>query len=137
MANAHTFTIRWPVDDSEIEIRIELAYWERLLKHLPTDFRNLETVCEVLRNPNRIFRDLNRPLSDSSNRVCVAGKPQLWYVGKRGSSVPFPRTLVYVVFLSERNSVFEFRSEKADRKDPLSPIGWETRFGRVIWKRNS
>ncbi len=132
------FKIKWPVDDSEIEIRIEPAYYKRLQIYMPNDYLNLFTVFEVLQNPNRIFSGLCRRHSDSSKKLCVVGKPQHWYIGTKSSSnVPFPQELVYLVFLSERNSIFEFRAERSDTEDPLSPIGWEERFVELIWKKNS
>lgn len=106
--------------------------------HQPNDYINLATVHEVLNNPNRIFAGLNRPESDSSKMLCVVGKPKNWYVGKDGDiTAPFPRNLVYLVFLNERNSIFEFRAEHADTEDPLSPEGWRDRFVERIWKRPS
>ncbi|MGR3302020.1 MAG: hypothetical protein ACUZ8I_05890 [Candidatus Scalindua sp.] len=138
MVNAYIINIEWPVDGKKIQIRIESKYYERLLIYLPNDFLNLSTVHEVLNNPNRIFSGLNRPHSDSSNMLCFVGKPKYWYVGTSKSvSVPFPSNLVYLVFLNERNSIFEFRAEKADTEDPLSPIGWKDRFGERTWKKNS
>lgn len=135
MANAHTFKIRWPVDGSEIEIRVELKYYDFLHKYRPTHFKNLFTAYEVLHNPKRIFSGLKRPHSNSSNKLCVVGKPKSWYVKESG--VPFPFEFVYLVFLNERRSLYEFRAEKADIEDPLSPEGWKTRFGKLIWKKNS
>ena len=135
MANAHTFKIRWPIDDNEIEIRIELAYWERLLKYFPTRFRNIETALGVLHNPNRIFSGLNRPLRDSSNMLCFVGKPRYWFVGTSGSNVPFPTNLVYLVFLNERRSIFEFGAEFSDAEDPLNPENWRDRFGELLWQK--
>lgn len=129
--------IKWPIGGKETIIRVEPAYYERLLKYLPNDYLNLSTVYEVLNNPNRIFSGLNRPHSDSSNMLCVAGRPQHWYIGKKSSSkVPFPPELVYLVFLSARKSVYEFRAEQADAEDSLCPVNWKNRFGKVIWKRN-
>ena len=137
LANAHTFKIRWPLDDSEIEIRIEPNYWEWLVKHWPHSFRNLQTAYEVLRNPNRIFSGLNRPFSNSSNMLCFAGKPKYWFVGESNSNVPFPPGFVYLVFLNERKSLYEFRPEKADIEDSLSPEDFKNRFGELIWKKPS
>ncbi len=101
-------------------------------------FLNLSTVYEVTNNPNRIFSGLNRLYSDSSDRFCIVGKPKSWFVGESKSiEVPFPINLVYLVFLSERYSIFEFGAEKADKEDSLSPEGWRNRYGELIWKKTS
>jgi hypothetical protein len=137
MANAHTFIIKWPVDGSKREIRVEPKYYEYLLKYLPTDFLNLFTAYEVVNNPNRIFSGLKRLYSDSSRKLCIAGKPHNWYIGKNEeTAAPFPQNLVYLVFLNERNSIFEFRAEEADTEDPLSPKDWKDRFAKLLWKKN-
>lgn len=129
------FNIKWPVDGKDVEMRIEPDYYERLLKYLPTNFLNLSTVHKVINNPNRIFSGLNRFYSDSSNRFCIVGKPESWFVGKSKSvEVPFPTNLV---FLSERYSIFEFGAEKADKEDSLNPEGWRNRYGELIWKKTS
>ncbi|MFQ5962768.1 MAG: hypothetical protein ACE5KZ_00610 [Candidatus Scalinduaceae bacterium] len=137
MVNAYSCKIKWPVDGKEIVIRIEPAYFDFLKIYWPNDFINLYTVHEVLIKPNRIFSGLNRPYSDSSNKLCVVGKPLYWYIGNTNNKVPFPSGFVYVVFLNERYSVYEFGAEKADTDDSLSPIGWRDRFGELIWKKNS
>lgn len=132
------FKIKWPVGNSEIEIRIEPKDYNYFKLYRPNDFLNLSTAHEVLNNPNRIFSGLNRPHSNSSNKLCVVGKPKYWYIGVNISDTAlFPHNLVYLVFLNERNSIFEFRAEEADIEDTLSPIGWKDRFGELIWKKNS
>lgn len=138
MTNAFSFKIKWPVDKSEKEIRVEPDYYKFLNIYRPNKFLNLATVHEVLNYPNRIFAGLNRPHSDSSRKLCVVGKPHNWYIGKDDNSVSsFPTNYVYVVFLSERFSIFEFRAEQADLEDPLSPVGWRDRFGELLWKIHS
>lgn len=138
LTNARTFKVKWPIDGTEKIIRVEFEYYDFLNISRPNRFLNLFTVYEVLNNPNRIFAGLKRPFSDSSKRLCVVGKPRYWYVGKENSSeVPFPSELVYLVFLSERNSVFEFGAEDADQEDPLSPVNYETRYGEILWKKTS
>lgn len=136
MANTYSFRITWPINGKEVEIRIEPNYYKHLLIYCPNDFTNLFTVYEVLKNPNRIFSDLKRPCSDSSNKLCVVGKPRHWYVGVNNASALFPPGFVYLVFLNERKSIFEFGAEPSDTEDPLNPVDWENRFGELIWKKN-
>ncbi len=138
MVNAYIFNIKWPLDDKEVEIRIEPKTYHFLKIYRPNDFLNLSTVYEVLNNPNRIFAGLKRQHSNSNNKLCVVGKPKNWYIGGNDSSItPFPPNLVYLVFLNERNSIFEFRAEKADTEDALSPEDWKNRFSKRIWKKDS
>ena len=138
MSNARIFPIKWPIDDSDVNIRIEEKYYRRLLIHQPNDFLNLATVHEVLHNPNRIFAGLNRPVIDSSKWMCVVGKPKNWFIGTDGKiTAPFPRNLVYLIFLSERYSLIGFYADRADKEDPLSPEGWRDRFAERLWKTPS
>lgn len=75
--------------------------------------------------------------------LCVVGKPKKWFIGKskkgkfKSVIAPFPSNLVYLVFLSERMSIFEYGAELTDIEDPLSPTGWKNRFVERIWKKNS
>jgi hypothetical protein len=140
LTNAHSFKIKWPIDNTEIVIRVEFSTWNFLYKCRPNEFLKLFTVHEVLNNPNRIFSGLNRLYSDTSNHLCVVGKPQSWrrYTKKNEIViVPFLPNHVFLVFLDERRSVSEFRAEEADREDPLSPENWENRYGELLWKKNS
>ncbi|MCP4987905.1 MAG: hypothetical protein GY928_18190 [Colwellia sp.] len=138
MTNAHSFQIKWPVDKTEIVIRVEYKVWDFLFKYRPNEFLKLFTVEEVLKNPNRIFSGLNRQYSDTSQHLCVVGKPQSWRRYNRNNEieiVPFPPNLVFLVFLNKRKSVSEFRAEEADREDQLSPENWENRYGEILWKK--
>lgn len=137
LTNAHSFKIKWPIDNTEIVIRVEFKTWDFLQKYRPNEFLKLFTVREVLNNPNRIFSGLNRLYSDTSDHLCFVGKPHSWrrHIGKSEVVVPFPSNLVFLVFLNERKSISEFRAEEADREDPLSPENWENRYGELLWKK--
>ncbi len=138
MPNARIIPIKWPIDDSDLNIRIEEKYYRRLLIHQPNDFLNLATVHEVLHHPNRIFAGLNRPVIDSSKWRCVVGKPRNWFMGTDGKiAVPFPLNKVFLVFLNDRYSLTGFYAYSADSEDPLSPEGWRDRFAERIWKTPS
>ena len=136
MIKINSFKIAYPVTGQEIEIRVEPATYERLLKYKPTDFANLITCYYVLNSPKRIFANLQRPCRDTSDYLCFVGKPQEWYVGNR-NKVPFPENLVYAVFLNDRYSIIEFGAEEISYNDKYSPENWEDRFGDLIWTRNS
>jgi hypothetical protein len=138
LINAHSFKIKWPIDNTEIVIRVEFETWNFLQKCRPNEFLKLFTVHEVLNNPNRIFSGLNRLYSDTSNHLCFVGKPQSWrrYTGENEIvKVSFLPNHVFLVFLNERRTVYEFRAEEADREDPLSPENWEARYGELLWKK--
>lgn len=138
MTNAHLFKIKWPIDDTEIVVRVEFDTWNFLQKYRPNEFLKLFTVHEVLNNPNRIFSGLNRLYSDTNSHLCIVGQPQTWqrYIKKNEIVIiPFPSNHVFLVFLNERKSISEFRAEKADRDDPLSPENWENRYGELLWKK--
>lgn len=138
MPNARVIPIKWPIDGSDLNIRIEEKYYRRIMLYQPNDYINLATVHEVLNNPNRIFAGLNRPVIDSSEWKCVVGKPKNWFMGTDGDiTAPFPRNLVYLVFLNDRYSLIGFYAYRADSEDPLSPEGWRDRFVERIWKRPS
>ena len=59
-----------------------------------------------------------------------------WYIRDNVSS-PFPPDKVFVVYLNERMSIYDFRAEYEDDEDKLSPRDWKNRFGGVIWKITS
>ena len=104
MTNAHLFKIKWPIDDTEIIIRVEFDTWNFLQKYRPNEFLKLFTVHEVLNNPNRIFSGLNRLYSDTSDYLCFVGKPETWrrYIEKNIVTVPFLSNHFFLVFLDEK-----------------------------------
>ncbi len=118
MTNAQSFKIKWPIDNTKITVRVEFETWNFLYKCRPNEFLKLFTVHEVLNKPNRIFSGLNRLYSDTSNHLCVVGKPQFWSRYNKENviiTVPFPPNHVFLVFLDKRKSVIEFGAEEADR----------------------
>lgn len=137
MTNAHTIKIICPANGQEIEIRFEYEYVHHLLIYLPVQFLNIETAVEVLRNPDRIFTTIKRPLSTDSETMCFVGKPDVWYL-REGQKVPFPKDeFVFTVYLNARKSIYQFGAEEIDYEDPLSPRDWKNRFGVLIWKKTS
>ena len=137
MTNAPlVFKAKLPPDGPEIEIRIEPKVYDRLRLYNPTDFMNLLTCREVILNPGKIFSDLKRPLSDSKDFLCVAGRPKTWYVTET-KKAPFPSDLVFLVFLNDRHSIYEFRAEALDGTDEFCPENYDWRFGEEIKWKNS
>lgn len=132
MTNAHTFKIKWPLTGNEIEIRMEPAYYDRLLIYHPTHFMNICTAYAVLQSPKRIFSGIRRPVTQGDEKFCVVGKPDAWYVNET-QKVSFPRDKVFVVYLSGRFSIYDFGAEFTEHGDLLSPINFKTRFGDLEW----
>ena len=117
-------------DGSKKETTIPGDLILRWFKYQPVQYENLRSVKHVLDNPKRIFSGI-RELNEGG--WCYVGKPEKWYVKER-CEVPFPTHLVFAVYLNDRMAVYNFRAEKADTDDALSPINWKNRFGGLIWK---
>ena len=135
MANAYILNIKYPVDGQPLAIRFEPNFIEHLFKYHPVQFENLRVVKAVLLNPKRIFIGIKRAVS--ADGLCFVGQPENWHV-RENKYLPFPKErLVFVVYLNDRNSVYEFRAEEVDFEDPLSPKDWKNRFGGLLWKSTS
>lgn len=96
-------------------------------------YENLECVKTVLDDPKRIFIE-TRSLNDGW--ACYTGVPETWTVRPQVTAT-FPDNLVYLVFLNSRRAVYTHRAEPVDAKDRYSPVGWESRFGGVVWRSTS
>ena len=106
----------------------------RAYKYDTVQFENIRlAVIEVLDDPKRIFTGI-RELNEGG--WCYVGRPKAWCV-REGRIVPFPSNLVYAVYMNDRMWVFEWRAERADSEDLLSPIDWKNRFAGRVWTSNS
>lgn len=92
-----------------------------------------ESFKSVLEDTKRIFSGL-RELNEGW--WCYVGRPKTWCVAE-GRFEPFPENRVCTVYLNDRMWVFDWVAERADEKDPLSPVGWENRFTGRVWKIDS
>ncbi len=108
-------------------------YTLALYKHSPVDYENLRAAKYVLDHTERIFYGV-RTLNHGG--WCYTGRPEEWYI-RPGIEVPFPRDRIFAVYVNPRMRVYECRAEFQADDDPLAPIGWQTRFGGLTWKRTS
>ena len=105
----------------------------RYYKNSPVRFENLRAAKYVLENTERIFygvREFNK------GGWCYTGRPAEWYIRER-VVVPFPKELVFAVYLNPRMQVYGCRAEYAADDDPLSPINWQQRYRGLTWKNTS
>lgn len=105
----------------------------RYYKYYPVRYLNLIAAKYVLDNVKRIFTGIRE---FDENGWCYTGRPDEWYV-KEDTKQPFPNEFVFAVYLRWNMRVFECGAEYASEKDPMSPKGWEDRYGGRIWKITS
>lgn len=135
MGNCYTYETLDPLDPyagNKTKIKIPDYYVDRLNKYRPVDWYNLRVAAKVLADPKRIFYGL-RQLADGG--WCYVGKPIQWWV-REDRIVPFPKDLVFVVYLTDDLLLYSHRAEPADPEDTLNPKNWEERYQKVIWKSN-
>jgi len=132
--SANIIQITHPATGEKTDIRIEEDYCRHLYKNIRTSYENLRAAKYVLENPKRIFSGILR--SVTSDGQCFVGKPERWYINPTDTA-PFPKNKVFLVFLTTRMQLYNFRAELSDLEDPLSPIDWKNRFGGVLWKSTS
>lgn len=121
-----------PYSGNTTKVRFHRDFLEHLSKYKPVDFFNLKTAIKVLDSPTRIFYGL-RPLNEGG--WCYAGKPDQWWI-RENVIVPFPPNMVFAIYCQNDLIVYNFRAEYSDPIDPLSPINWDERYQRLIWKNN-
>jgi hypothetical protein len=114
----------------KIGVTILASYYARLYKYSPVQYENLRAVEYVFKHPERIFWGV-RVYSEGG--WCYVGRPEEWCV-RQGITVPFPKHLVFAVYINSRRELFEYGAEKTDPDDPLNPIDWQGRYGGLIWK---
>ncbi|MBN1488454.1 MAG: hypothetical protein JXA69_00935 [Phycisphaerae bacterium] len=103
---------------------------ERCYKDNPTRYQNFRVVKTVLDDPKRIFSGVR---VYNQGGWCYTGRPEQWHIREQVTA-PFPAHLVFAVYLNPNMVVYEFRAEVADEEDPMSPRGWQDRYGGLIWK---
>ena len=118
-----------PKKKATIPYDLILHYYKRL----ETRYDQFIEAKYVLENTSRLFGRC-RLLSDGM--WCYSGRPETWHV-KPGVIAPFPKELVFAVYLNDRLIVYEFGAEPADPGDPYSPKDYKTRFGELKWKSTS
>lgn len=121
-----------PCSGNKTEVRFPEDFLQRLNKYRPVDYYNLRTAAKVLDEPTRIFYG-TREFREGG--WCYVGKPEQWWVRER-TNCPFPKHLVFAVYLDDSLFVYAFRAEKADPNDELNPEKWEERYQTLIWKKS-
>jgi len=135
LANDPTVETIDPANPTGPKVHAVIPRWwvTKLHKTQPVDFENLRAVKFVLENVERIFygvRDFNE------GGWCYTGRPERWFI-RVDIEVPFPPNRVLAVYLNPDLRVYEFRAEKVDPDDLLSPIDWKERYGGLTWKSTS
>ena len=119
-------------DGPRVDVIFPASYTLRIYKHSPVDFENLRAAKHVLDDTDRIFfgvREYNE------GGWCYTGRPQSWYI-KEGIETPFPKSLVFAVYVNPLLHVYECRAEFVADDDPLCPANWRTRYGGLTWPIN-
>jgi hypothetical protein len=127
--------IRNPDDPANLKVRATIPYRliEAYYKYDIVRWLNFIAVKHVLENTERIFAGVRR-FNDGG--WCFTGKPGMWYI-RETVQVPFPKGLVFAVYLNPRFFVYEARAERVAFDDEFSPIDWQNRYKTLIWKNTS
>ena len=102
----------------------------RYFKYMPVRYLNLVAAKFVLENTQRIFSGV-REFNEGG--WCYTGWPAEWYV-KENEKAPFPRDMVFAVYLNPNMRVYECRAEYAAEDDRLCPVDWRNRYRGLTWK---
>ena len=116
-----------------LEVIIPAGVYLRAFKKDRVHYENLRAAKFVLDNVQRIFAGV-REFNEGG--WCLTARPTEWQL-REGVIAPFPRTLVYAVYINHRQVLYEWRAEKVDAEDDLRPFDWRRRYEAMIWKRTS
>ncbi len=114
----------------KVTIKFPVALIERWKQKEFVKFCNLTTAKKVFDNPKRIFYGTR---AESQGWWCYVGKPNEWYVAEDVIAT-FPAQKVFAVLLNAEFEVYTYRAEEAADDDLLSPINWQERYERLVWK---
>jgi hypothetical protein len=128
----YNIEIRNPSDpaNSKVTAIIPSGLIEAYYKYDIVRFQNFWAVKHVLENTKRIFAGVRR-FNDGG--WCFTGRPDMWYI-RENVRAPFPKDLVFAVYLNPRLYVYEARAEHVASDDEFSPCEWEDRYSALIWK---
>ena len=105
----------------------------RYYKYSPVRYKNLMAAKFVLEHTERVFfgvREYNE------GGWCYTARPGQWHV-REDVIAPFPRELVFAVYLNPNMRVYECRAEHAALDDSNCPVDWQNRYRGMTWKRTS
>jgi len=120
-------------EGDRVEVVIPGDLITRQYKYSSVDWHNLRAVKFVLENPLRIFKGVR---DYETGGYCYVGRPPEWHIREK-VVVPFPKRLVYAVYVNPNMRLYEHRAEKAAADDPLCPVDWADRYGALLWKSTS
>lgn len=118
-------------NDEPIEVWLDQAHIDGLTKRgLETRFARIQLIPEVLKSPRAIFQGLKR--EEQEDGLCYAGVPD---VDHRNVSitVPPPKSMVFLVFITACNKISDWRWEKCDKDALDCPENYRTRFEKILW----
>ena len=126
--------IRNPKDLDGPQVQAVLPGWLVLktYKYQEARYHNFRVVMEVLKDPDHIYSGIR---NHNDHFWCFSRKPEHWY-NKDGHRIPFPKELVYTVYLNDRYEIFDFFPRDALSKDSTYCKDHEQTFGAVIWTAN-
>ncbi len=120
-------------DDGLVDAIFPADLTLRYYKFSPVRYLNLIAAKHVLENVERIFfgvREFNE------GGWCYTARPAQWHV-RENACVPFPKSLVFAVYLNPRLRVYECRAEQVAEDDSMCPVNWRERYRGLIWKSTS
>src|SRR6266516_2865758 len=91
--------LKGPKTIAKIPYRVILNYY----KYHPVRYENFRAAKCVLEHPDRIFSGVRQ---FNEGGWCFTGRPETWYI-LEGVSAPFPRHLIYAVYLNPKLDVYE------------------------------
>jgi hypothetical protein len=104
---------------------------EHLSKHGPERVMwEMQSARDVLADPDAIFEGLGRKNHEKS--LCYVGRPKEY-----GPYMEQPPSggLVFVVFVTCKGIIFEWRWDAEEKGEKGMPVNWKSRFKNRIWKR--
>lgn len=87
-------------------------------------------VTETLESPKRIYQGIRE--EDEREWLCYCGKPEYRYHGVSGDQRVADAYEVFLVFVNADRVAYNWRWEKCDEEDALSPMDSESRFEKRV-----
>jgi len=133
-----------PTTGGKRELKLTHALASRIMKYGPqaryydvvgdrTDSTTGSPVQQVLLGPTAIFAGIRE---HQQGGTCYCGHPTCAYSNGGAKLPPIPG-MIYLVYVSPRDEIFEWRWDQADKEQPDLPVGYNSpnRFRVQIWPR--
>jgi hypothetical protein len=120
----------WPDCESKVEFYVSKDKIEHLERCGPEHvFYGILSAAEVLNAPLAVFEGLQREGQGQS--LCYSGRPQQH---RQGAVMPGRPGYVFLVFVTAKRLVYEWRWEKASVGNPDLPADYDSgRFSKLRW----